>query len=109
MKVYVECSQCGEKIYLDDVRDKRTDYPASFRLKCGHCDQEKFYNRNQLEAEPDGNSAAIGTLLGGATGALAGPVGAAIGAGVGGVLGSVSDNEDQQRVEEFYGKDIFFE
>ncbi|MYL18124.1 hypothetical protein GLW36_15940 [Halorubrum terrestre] len=109
MRVYVECKYCGEKIYLDEIREKRSDYPLSMKISCAECENSARYKRNDLEAEPSGNSTAVGTILGGATGALAGPVGVAIGAGVGGMLGNASDNDDQRRIKEFYDGDIFSE
>lgn len=108
MKVYVYCQECGGKIYLDDIRQKRSDYPPTVRLKCSECGSTIQYHREELEAEHDGNTTAAGTVLGGAAGALAGPVGVAIGAGIGTVLGNSAEEEDKRRVEDFYERDPFF-
>lgn len=108
MKVYVECRECGEKIYLDDIRDHRSDYPPTIQLKCSRCKSQLLYSRDELEAETNGNMTATGTLIGGVAGALAGPIGAAIGAGAGSILGNNAEEEDKRRVKNFYERDPFF-
>jgi hypothetical protein len=104
MKIFANCHECGEPIYLDDIRERRIDYPHSITLECsnGHIDA---YHRTELEAEVAGNGQAAGTIVGGAAGALAGPIGVVVGAGLGNVLGQNRDQTEQERVERFYGRD----
>lgn len=104
MRVFTNCHICEEKIYLDDIREQQSDYPPTLNLECpnGHVD---MYLRKELEAEKSGNSTAVGTVVGGAAGALAGPIGVVVGAGVGNVLGQNMDQTEQERVNQFYGRD----
>lgn len=104
MRVFTQCHICSERIYLDDIRERRSDYPQTLSLECpnGHVDT---YSNRELEAETAGNSTAAGTVVGGAAGALAGPIGVVVGAGLGNVIGQNMDQTEQERVDRFYGKD----
>lgn len=102
MRVYVYCKNCGEKIYLDDIRDRRSHYPPVTTISCSSCDYTGSYSQSEIEAEVDGNSTAAGAIAGGVAGALAGPIGVAVGAGIGSMLGNNADQEDRKRVERFY-------
>lgn len=103
MRVFTNCHECEETIYLDDIRERRADYPVTLNLECPnrHVDS---YRREELEAEPSGNGTATGTIVGGAAGALAGPIGVVVGAGLGNMLGQNMDQNEQERVEHFYGR-----
>ena len=102
MRVFVLCDQCQEKIYLNDVRDHRSQYPPELHLKCSSCGHHGFYHRGDLEAESGTNAAVAGLIAGGAAGTLAGPIGNVVGAGIGAVLGSNVDDQEKQKVEAFY-------
>ncbi len=102
MRVYVECENCGENVYVDDVRQHRKVYPAYTTIHCSSRGHEHSYHRSRLEAEPDGNATAAGVIAGGVAGALAGLLGVAVGAGLGGALGNNADQEEKRRVREFY-------
>lgn len=102
MRVFVECSSCEERIYLDEIKERRSDYPPILGLSCSNCNHEDTYKREQLEAEPSDGAAAAGAILGGVAGTLAGPIGVALGAGIGGALGSNADQEEKEKVERFY-------
>ncbi len=105
MRVFVECYNCGEKIYLEDIRDRRNEYPANIQLECSNCGSEFYYAREDIHAEPSGNSTAAGAIIGGAAGALAGPIGVPIGAGIGSILGQNADQEEKENIDRFYGRD----
>lgn len=101
MRVFVECRNCGSKIYLETVHDSPYDYPPQITRECSECGFTHTYSHRDLQAEEGTNATAAGAVLGGLAGSLAGPAGAAVGAGVGGALGQNQDQQEKERVREF--------
>lgn len=62
---------------------------------------ENFYNVSQVNAEPDTNNTATGSIVGGVIGALGGPVGILLGGILGGMIGNSSDDEEKKKTDNF--------
>ena len=88
------------KIYLN------VEFPNR-RALAAHIGSRRFelggqiFSVEQVQAESVGSDSTAGLILGGLFGLLGGPAGVLFGATIGGVIGNNSDNEDEQKINEF--------
>lgn len=107
MRLFVYCTNCGQKIYLNSTAKYRSELPFQFFLRCQNfsCQansQNIVYSPYNVSAEPGYGGLLGGGIVGGAIGALiGGPAGALLGGLLGGIIGSDSDKSDWQDVERF--------
>lgn len=81
--------------------ETRADIPFYFEIYCQLCGLNRYFSRNDVQAEAGANSAAGGAVLGGLIGALGGPLGIIIGGAIGGLFGANADSEEQRRIRRF--------
>ena len=102
MRLYVQCHDCSERIYLSTRARKRSELPNHMEITCPHCGYTDFYSRDEVHAEAETGVTIGGAVLGGLIGLLGGPLGVIIGGIGGSILGANADAEEQRRVREFY-------
>lgn len=106
MRLYVRCSHCGYRTYLNVVVDSRSALESRigllFRMRCSHCGISETYSVNDVVAEGGSSAVPAGAILGGIVGALiGGPIGLMLGGGAGAVLGGGGDAQERERVNRF--------
>lgn len=107
MRLYVQCSRCGYRTYLNIVVDSRSalvNHIGSryFTIRCSYCGVSETYSVNDVIAEGGASTVPAGAILGGLVGALiGGPIGLILGGGAGAVLGGSGDAQEEKRVNRF--------
>lgn len=107
MKLFVNCHECGAKIYLEEKAQVRSELPSLFKVRCNkeYCSLNNFdnlYSLNEVFAESDYVSTKKSALVGGALGFLiAGPMGVVVGGSISSLLASQIQHPDQEEVKKF--------
>lgn len=102
MRLYVFCPNTGEKIYLTNVVEHRSQLFPWFTLSCPY--ENGFthqYSSNDVIPEPSGGSVAGSAVAGGLVGLLGGPIGIILGGMIGASLGANAEEEERRRVQRF--------
>lgn len=105
MKLYLNCGQCGTKVYLESNARTRLalsqQWGHNFNIQCPHCRQNMRCSVKHVFAESETNNTTPGAIIGGLVGLLGGPLGVLIGGVVGGALGNETGASERQMVEQF--------
>ena len=89
-----------KRIYLRIIADTRSELLSKLRKK-HFIVRGRRYSINDVYAEADKSSTAIGAIFGGIIGALGGPIGAITGGTIGGLVGNSSDSKEEHDVYTF--------
>lgn len=81
--------------------ERRSDIPYQFTVFCEICNEELYFNSQDVRAEIGTDSTLGGALVGGALGLVVGPQGALLGAIIGGLLGANTNSDDQRKLHRF--------
>jgi DNA-directed RNA polymerase subunit RPC12/RpoP len=105
MRLYVKCTSCDQKIYLNVIADTRDEWREKigehFLVECRHCDYKETYSVDDVYAEEGVSSAPAGAVLGGLIGLLGGPLGMILGGTFGALLGATTDENEKRGVRKF--------
>lgn len=107
MRLYVKCTSCDQKIYLNIIADTRDEWREKigehFLVECHHphCGYKETYSVDDVYAEEGASSALAGVALGGLIGLLGGPLGMILGGTFGMLLGTTADENEEREVRKF--------
>lgn len=104
MRLYVNCKQDGQKIFLNLFAHTREEWRRKvgeyFLVEC-NCGYKGTYSVNDVFAEEGVSSVPAGAVLGGLIGLLAGPLGMILGGTLGTLLGATTDENEKMKVRKF--------
>jgi ribosomal protein S27E len=109
MRLYVECRDCHNHVYLNIIVESREALSRHlgstfFNLACPFCTHTFSYHVNEVYAESSPSGVPAGAVVGGVLGGLiGGPLWLLIGGLLGASAGGGSDATERQRVENFNG------
>ncbi len=102
MRLFVKCRKFEQNIIYVDIKAKHRIHITPFSIVCPYDGEIHYYNRDDVNAEPELGNVGGGALVGGLIGLLGGPIGVILGGMAGAMIGASSEEEERRRVREFY-------
>jgi len=101
-RLFTNCSCCGQQFYLHVVYPSRRVIPTPLHLRCPYCQDDGYYEPNDIWAELGAGAPLAGAALGAIVGGLiGGPIGLLLGGALGGTAGSSSEEQDREAADRF--------
>ena len=101
-RLFTNCSYCGQQFYLNVVYLSKRVIPRPLELICPYCQENEYYEPNDILAEPGAGAPLAGAALGAIVGSLVGgPIGLLLGGALGGTAGSSSEEQDREATDRF--------